>query len=250
MANDDDDTNALDPDFVRNFNSLFHKASAEREKRSQKAYEAMLDGKLEKQFGELKSMLLKDDDDDVETPADDVETPDIAPTRRQRSNGAGNSNGGNGQLPPEVTLRLKNAERSAAEAREMAMTHKKEAEEERARNRRTQELQLIERTLAPHVKPSLLQMVTRKVHEENLLRDADDQEKFLWKGQDGELLPFKDGAEYWRKTEFGKEVAPPRDVRGSGGRGPGEGGSPGKPGSFGLAELGDAVMGGKSGNPG
>lgn len=181
------------------FNKLFHKASSEREKRFEAKIMKGLETTLGSKLDELKAAILE-------------EQPNQQP--QQNQNGQQKTD----QIPPEIAAALSKAQKDAKEAKDLAEKWKREADQEKERGRKAEERQLISTSLNGKVKPQLLDMVVDQLHTKNVTRDPETG-KILWKGDDGDLLPFKDGIDAWAKSDFGKEVAPPREARGSGGRG-------------------------------
>jgi hypothetical protein len=218
-----------DDEFTTKFNELFHKASAERERRFMNTLDKHLDTKFEStfntKFDELKRIIMEDDGEAPPAPAPGQQSP----------------TGGTAGMSPELQAQMKRIADDAKSAKETADKYKREAEAEKAQRARMEERQLIQGAIGPYVKPTLLDMVVSRIHEKHLIRDQEDPQKILWKNEDGEVLPFKDGAEFWRKSDFGKEVAPPKDARGSGSRSPD--GADANKGPVGLEDLGNALMG-------
>lgn len=216
--NEDDDED--DKKFSERFNKLFHKAMGEREKR--------LEGKLSKSFETALSAKLDEFMKTITPPKDDPEKP-------------GDKGGDKKQLSPEIEAMIKQAQKDAREAKDAADKWRKEAEAEKKRNLRAEERQNLIGALNGMVKPQLLDMVVDQLHNKNLTRDPESG-TILWKGDDGEPLPFKDGIAAWSKSDFAKEVAPPRQAGGSGGRGPGDGVNR-DPKSFSSEDLGALLSG-------
>jgi hypothetical protein len=190
--------------FSDRFNKLFHKAMGEREKR--------LEGKLSKSFETALAAKLDEFMKTIAPPKDD-----------QGGDPKGGAGGGEKKhLSPEIEAMIKQAQKDAKEAKDAADKWRKEAEAEKKRNLRAEERQNLIGALNGMVKPQLLDMVVDQLHNKNLTRDPESG-TILWKGDDGEPLPFKDGVAAWMKTDFAKEVAPPRQAGGSGSRGPGDG---------------------------
>ena len=111
------------------------------------------------------------------------------------------------------------ARKEANEAKQLAEKHRQEAETERKRLAQTEERQALQSALNGKVKPALLDMVVHQLHQTRIQRDPESG-AILWKDDDGDFVPYKDGIEAWSKSDAGKEVAPPIPAGGSGGRGP------------------------------
>lgn len=221
--------------FDQKFNKLFHKAMGEREKRLEAKIMKGLESTLASKFDELKSLMAKPDDDDDD---DKVES--------ESKKKSGDSSG-KAQLDPEIKAQIARAEQNAKEAKEAAAKWEKQAKEEKLQRARTEEMNELTQLLTGHVKPALLPMVVGQLHG----RIARDEEtgKILFKGEDGDALPLKDGIDMWKKSDAGKEVAPPRNAGGSGGDGRG-GNASRDPKNFGMEDLGDVVAGVLGGNRG
>jgi len=221
---DDDD----EQKFTERFNKLFHKAMGEREKRLETKIMKGLETTLGTKFDEFKTMLAES-----------------APKPKE---GEGEGEGGklrnkDGKfMPPEIAAEIAKAQKDAKEARDLAEKFKSEANAEKQRASKTEERQTLLTSLGGKVKPQLLDMVVDQLHGKNITRDPESQ-KILWKNEDGELLPLKDGIDAWAKSDFAKEVAPPRDARGSGGRGGSGDGVTGK-GPMTADQLGALISGG------
>lgn len=145
----------------------------------------------------------------------------------ERLPGRKDSSGGEGdggekkkiEMPDEYKALVAKAQKDAADAKRLAEKHAAEAKEERDARSRQEEITTLTGLLTGSVKPPLFDMVVKDLHSTRIVRDKETG-KILWRGdKDDELLPLKDGVEAWKKTDAGKEVAPPRDVSGSGGRG-------------------------------
>lgn len=214
MADEDEDE--IDEKFVKSFNKLFHKASAEREKRFKnslvKDIGELVGSKLDEALGEKLGTViegklaefLKDDDGE------------------QPTKGEGEKSG---KLSPEIEATIRQAQKDAADAKAGMEKAKAEAAAEKAKSRKAEEMSMLTQGLTGKVKPALLNMVASQLHG-SIVRD-EDSDKVLWKNEEGEVLPFSDGLTAWLKSDAGKEVAPARPVGGTGGRSP-DGGSPGK----------------------
>lgn len=224
----DDDTEGEEI-FLKLFNKHFHKAMGERDNRLLKKVTASMGELLDAKLGEaldskLNAWLEESGNDDD---ARRGEEPSV----------------GSGKLPPELEARMRASEKEAKEAKDIADKYKKQVEEAKAREKRNEELKMLSDAIAPSVKAKLLDMTVSDLHAKRLVRD-EDTDKILWKNDEGELLPFKDGVAEWLKSDQAKELAPPRDVRGTGGRGPEGGGKGGKGGAFSLEDVGAAIING------
>ncbi len=210
------------------WNERFHKASTEREKRFKAALVKEMSGVLETQFGakfdELRKIL-------VESPEDKEDRPQ--PGER-----------GAGKLSPEAEAMIRQSQKDAKEAKDLAKKWESEATAEKQRASKNEERQALLSQLNGKVKPALLDMVVDQLHSKHLTRDPESG-AILWKDEDGATLPLKEAIATWAKSDVGKEFAAPRDVRGTGGRGPAEGNSGGDrtPGSMTMEKLGDVVLG-------
>lgn len=188
--------------FTERFNKLFHKAMSEREKRLETKIMKGLETTLGAKFDELTTKLGEAGKQKEEPPPGDES--------KLRDRGK--------FIPAELAAEIAKVKNDAKEARELAEKFKKEAEAEKSRASKTEERQLLVTSLGGRVKPQLLDMVVDQLHGKHVTRDPETG-KILWKGEDGDVLPFKDGVDSWTKSDFAKEVAPPREARGSGGRG-------------------------------
>jgi len=233
MADEDD----IDDEFIQKFNKLFHKSMGEREQRFEKkllkSFDTMLGGK----FDELRNTLVDtsdttDNDDEIipGVNANPGSTPGVNP-----------SVGGDG-ISPELRARLRQQEQAIKDATAKSDKHLKQYEEEKAQRTKAEERQTLVSLMQGVVKPKLLDMVVDQAHSKYLVRDPDSGQ-MLWKGEDGETLPVKDGVAAWAKSDIGKEFAPPIEARGRGGRG-GEGNN-GQitPGKMTIESLGDIITG-------
>lgn len=220
-GDDDEGGDDGEPDakFVRMFNKLFHKASSERDKRTEKRLMEQFDKSLGEKLEDLRSALIDTADDDEPK--------------------GGSGDGTKSGASPEMEARFRQMEKELKENKERAEKWEKSANEEKERNKRNEEIGQLTSMLNGSVKPALLEMIVEKLHSKNLTRDPESG-TLLWKGQDGELLPLKDGIDSWKKSDMGKEVAPPKEVRGSGGSGGGAGGIV-KPGEMTMDILGGIV---------
>lgn len=232
MADDDDD------EFTKKFNELFHKASKERETRFKKDLLKDIDTSFGAKFDAFsESMkeniaLLAADRDLDRDDEEDQDPPERADPKDKRG------------LSPEDNARIRQAEKDAKEAKDSANKWQKEAEAEKTRNQRAEERSQLTSLLTGRVKPPLLDMVVSQLSA-NVVRDPEDPTRILWRDpSNSELLPLKDGADLWAKSDAGKEVAPPRNVGGAGGRGPGEGGGA-RGGEMSFERLGSMISGGR-----
>jgi hypothetical protein len=193
----DDDDEVEDKKFEQRFNKLFHRAAKERDSRLTekltKSLTETLGGSVAKQLEDLKKMLTDDSDGDE---------------KKEKSL----------KLSPEIEATIRQAQKDAEEAKSLAKKWQKDAEEASARSDRNEERSALVGKLSGKVKPALLDMVVDRLHAKHITRDPDTK-KMLWKDGD-EALPFDSGIDSWTKSDEAKEVAPPRDVRGGGGRGP------------------------------
>lgn len=228
MAGEDDEEDGPDEKFTSKFNALFHKAMSEREKRFESKIFKRLDESLGKSMDELKTLIMSDDADEQEQPQPGQQPP------------PGQTPGHMAQLPPEVAAQIKRAERDAKEAKEAASKFELEAKAEKSKAQRSEEATMLTQMLTGRVKPALLDVVVKDLHA-RIQRDEDNPSKILWKGDDDQLLPLKDGVDGWSKTDYAKEVAPPREARGGGGRGPEGGRGSGKDGAMTLEDFGAAL---------
>jgi len=218
-----------DKAFTEKFNKLFHKAMGERdsrlEKKLMKNFETSLGAKLEEMTTKLsETMQLK---------------------TKEGEPGEGGSDKARGKdgkfMPPEMAAEIAKIKKDAQDAREMAEKFKKQAEDEKTARAKTEERQMLVTALSGKVKPSLIDMVVDQLHAKHVTRDPDTG-KVLWKGDGDDVLPFTDGVVAWTKSDFGKEVAPPREARGSGGRG-GQGDDGGQKGPMTYDQLGAIISG-------
>lgn len=145
-----------------------------------------------------------------------------------------------GKPSPEFEARFASLEKELKAQKEKTEKAEAAAKAERERSLRNEERTMLTQSLSGKVKPALMDMVAENLHK-NLTRDPDSG-AVLWKDGDT-TLPFKDGFESWTKSDYAKEVAPPREAGGSGGRGP-TGGGPSSGGNFGIADLGAMISGG------
>jgi len=176
-------------------------------------------------FDEIRQLLVEGDDE-----------PKDPPNPGQGDQGQGQQR--HATMSPEDRAAMKKAQSDAAEAKRKAEEWENRAKQEAERNRRAEERQLLASGLSGKVKPAFLDMAIDQLHTKHLTRD-EETGAVLWKDADGTLIPAKDGIAAWLKSEVGKEFAPPRDARGSGGRG-GED-IPNRPGSMTMEGLGDLV---------
>lgn len=224
MSDDEDQEKA----FEERFNKFFHKAMGEREKRFEKNILKRLDESLGSKMDELRTLIMSDDGDGDEQP------PPIGDDGKQRPAPTGQQTQA---LPPEIAAAVKRAERQAKDAMEKAERFEREAKEEKAKLQRSEEQQQLTQLLTGRVKPAVLDMVVRDLHGSRVVRDEDG--KILWKGDDDQMLPLKDGVEGWARSDVGKEFAPPANARGSGGRG--ADGAVGKDGTLTMEGFGDLL---------
>lgn len=233
----DEDETEDDKKFTERFNKLFHKASKERETRQMKSIDKLLSDKLG-DFVKTLGKKPKGEDDEEADPDDEentaVETPP-AKTKKRETPAPQTAS-----LSAEDKARLAKAERDAKEAKTRADKFETEAKKEREERRRSEELAELTSGLSGMVKPALMKMVVADLHGK-IVRD--ESGKMLWKEDEDTILPFKDGLEAWKKSDAAKEVAPPREAGGRGGRGPGDGTTPANNGPLTLEGLGSIVMG-------
>ena len=232
MADDDETDDEPSEAELRKFNKMFHKASGERDKRLERSLMSKFDTMLGGKFDELRTTLMDTSDDD--TSDDDTNDDAVVTTPPVSSTRSG--------LSPEDRAELRRSQNAAKEAKATAEKYKKDFEDERAQRTRAEERQTLVATLGPYVKPKILDIVVDQVHSKHLVRDAETGH-MLWKGEDGETLPLKDGALAWSKSDIGKEFAPPVTANGRGGRGPDGGNGMVAPGKMTLEHLGDIVTG-------
>lgn len=209
-------------DFEVKFNKLFHKASAEREKRFEQKLTKVLDASLSTKIDELKAIII--DQPEREEPAGgDPTVP--------------------GKMAPEIEARFRQLEKTAKDANDLATKYKTMADDERISRSRAEERSALSAGLTGHVKPTLFDMVADDIHKKHVVRDPDTG-VILWKNAEGEHVPLKDGIETWKKSDAGRELAPARDVRGSGGQNNGAGATV-KPGEMNEEILGGMLSGGR-----
>jgi hypothetical protein len=227
MADDDDDdidtAEEYNKDFTERFNKLFHAAVKERDQRFEAKFNKLIDSKIEGVTKSIEEGFAKFSE--KQTPA--AEPKPGEPTKHS-------------QLSPEIDARLKAAENAAKEAKATAEKWEKEATSAKEASRIQEERQMITAALTGKVKPTLIDMVVDRIHAKHLVRDPETN-AILWKGDDG-TLPFKEGTESFMKSDFGKEVQSPKEVRGGGNRGP-ENAFAIKPGEMTEAQLGDIIAG-------
>lgn len=185
------------------FNKFFHKAMGERDKRSE--------SKLAKTLEAFQAKMLEEVGKVFETHKGE---------NKEKEGEGGDKK--KEELSPELRAQIKRAEDAAKEAKEKADKWEREAKAASEKQRKTEERNMLVSSLNGKVKPALLEMVVDQLHGRHIVRD-EDSDKILWKTADGEFLPIKDGLDSWAKSDFAKEVAPPVQARGSGGRG-GDGG--------------------------
>lgn len=176
----------MEQKFQNLFNKLFHKAFGEREKRFEMKFTKLLGDKLEEIVTQLQPKKEEDKKED---------------------------SGKDTKVPAEIQALIAQAQKEAKEARDLVTKYQKEAEDHRTKLSRAEEVAQLTQLLTGSVKPALLDMVVTQLHS-RVTRD-ENSGAILWKSGD-ELLPLKDGLEEWKKSDAGKEVAPPRPVSGSG----------------------------------
>lgn len=204
-------------------NETFHRAFGEREKRLTKSLSDTLNKALGEKMDDLRKALI----DDTEPPP---------------SGGREDERGGGGQIPAHLQAELTASKRAAEEAKAEGLKLRQEIEAERAKGMRAEERQKLTAALTGRVKGTLLDVVVNDLHSKHLVRDPETGD-MLWKtGQGDETVPFEAGIDAWGKTDYAKEVSPPRDVGGSGGRSP-QGGRGNQP--MDSAGVADAIFGGR-----
>jgi hypothetical protein len=209
-------------------NKVVQKIFSEREKRLEKRISDAMNATLGTKLDELRKALIED------TNAEPAPQP-TGQNGQPPANGAG--------LSKEQLAEIAQARKDAAEAKASADKYRKEADDERKARSTAEERTALQAALGGLVKPALLDMVVDALHK-NVVRDPESN-AILYKGADGELVPYRDGIGAWSKTDFGKEVAPPRELGGGGGRGPGDGAGKGP---FTLETLGGIIAGSIPGN--
>lgn len=208
-------------DFEERFNKLFHSAMKERDERLLKKLtgdDSPIMKKLGDVLGPVAEFMKKTEEEKTKEP------PKSEP----------------GKPSPEFEARFSALEKELKAQKEKTEKAEAAAKAERERSLRNEERTMLTQSLSGKVKPALMDMVAENLHK-NLVRDSESG-AILWKDGDT-TLPFKDGFESWTKSDYAKEVAPPRDAGGSGGRGP-TGGGPTGGGNFGIADLGAMISGG------
>lgn len=226
MADDDDDDA-----FTKKFNEMFHKAMGEREGRFEKKIMKNFDSLLGTKFDELRTAMTDTDDDDDDD--DEDRAPAGAPAAVNNNNG----------LSPEIRAELRQARSEAKSAKEASDKFAKMYEDERTQRATAEERAELVTHLKDHVRPKLLDVAVKQLHGTSVTRDPETQ-KILWKGDDGETLPLKDGVAQWAKSDLGREFAPPVPVNGRGGRGAeGNGHVTTTPGKMTIEQVGDIVTG-------
>ena len=206
--------------FGEMFNKFFHKAMGERDKRSESKMAKTLESFQVKMLEEVGKLFEGKE-----------------PKKEEGEGGEKKKD----ELSPETRAAIQRAERAAKEASDKADKWEREAKAASDKSRRNEERNLLVSSLNGKIKPALLDMVVDQLHGKHVTRDSDDADKILWKNADGEMLPFKDGLDIWAKSDFAKEVAPPVQARGSGGRG-GEGGADSR-GPMTFEGLGNIIAG-------
>lgn len=216
------------------WNERFHKASTEREKRFKaslvKELGAMFESQFSGKFDEIRKLLVESEPPGGKPPGND-------------------DKGGTGQkLSAEAEAMIRQAQRDAKEAKQLADKWQSEATAEKGRASKNEERQALMTQLNGKVKPALLDMVVDQLHARHLTRDPETG-TILWKDDDGNTLPLKEAVTAWAKSDVGKEFTPPKEVRGTGSRG----GSPEEnasriPGTMNAETLGGIVLGSIPGN--
>lgn len=208
---DDDDD---DDKFAERFNKLFHSAMNDRESRFEKKMAKLLETSTT-------SLLEKI-------------------TKEQEEKGKKNEDGDDGKkgkLSPEVEQRIKSLEEVATKAKKTADEEKSKREAAEAKSRKQEELQLLTSELTgAKVRDKLLRMAVNDL-QRKLARDEDTGE-VRWKNDDGNLVEVKAGVAAYLKTDEGKELLPPKDIKGAGSRNLGAGGGTGGE----QAEMSDSDM--------
>lgn len=227
MATEDEEDEA----FTEKFNKLFHKAMGEREKRFEAKLFKKLDEGLSAKIDELKELLS------IEEPGEGEEKQKPTPGQQDPTG----QQTGTQKLSPEIEAQIKQAQKDAKEAKDRAEKWEKEAKLEREKALRNEETTTLTQLLTGRVKAPLLDVVVKDIHGKNVVRDPESN-KILWKNEEGEHLPLDKGIAEWSKTDYAREVAPPRDARGSGSRGS-DGRTPGsgKGGEVTLEDFGEAL---------
>lgn len=221
------------------WNERFHKASTEREKRFKASLVKELGAMFESQFGskfdELRKILVDSPD------------PGGAPPREGEGEGRG---GGGHKLSSEAEAMIRQAQRDAKEAKQLADKWQSEATQEKSRASKNEERQALLSQLSGKVKPALLDMVVDQLHARHIVRDPETK-TILWKDDEGGTLPLKDAVAAWAKSDVGKEFTPPKEVRGTGSRGLSpEDNASRIPGSMNAETLGNIVLGSIPGSRG
>ncbi len=211
----------------KRWNERFHKASTAREKRFKADLVKEMGSMFENQFGgkfdELRKLLVESE------PGEE--------------RGEGERERGGNKLSAEAEAMVRQAQRDAKEAKDLAAKWQTEATAEKQRASKNEERQALMSQLQGKVKPALLDMVVDQLHGKHLTRDPETG-TILWKDDEGQTLPLKDAVVAWAKSDVGKEFTPPKAVAGSGSRG----GSPEDrasriPGTMNAETLGDIVLG-------
>jgi len=224
MADEDDPE--IDEKFTKAFNKLFHAGMAERDKRTAKQMQKLVEdgvGNAIKGLTEQLPELLKSH----------LPPPPEQPKQQP------------GQLSPELEARFAKTDKELKEARAAAEKWKTAAEEQQRARDRSEEQQLLQQHLTGKVKPVLLPVAVAQLHGTNIVRDKESG-KVVWRDDDGEFLPLADGVEKWAKSELGKEFAPPVSAGGSGSRGGSGNNNTGRSGKIENSEqLADILFPGK-----
>lgn len=189
-SSESDDTKSDDSKFVDLANKVFHKAFTEREGR----LVGKLTAKMEELIKNIQPKATQTKESADEESEDDTEDKGLSPRMKAELTKLRK------QVAALTESNAKTTAENAAQAEKM---------------RRVEEMNNLSQLLSPHVKPTLLQMITQQLYSTNVTRD-EESGALLWKGDDGNLLPLKDGIEVWRKSDVGKEVAPPRPAAGAG----------------------------------
>lgn len=180
--------------------------------------------------------------------AEVLKDPEVVKTiKGDDAGGGGGDKGkaGEGKLDAASEARIKAAEKTASEAKKAADDWKAKVELAEAKAQRQEERQLLSTTLTEaKVAPGRLSLAISHLSG-RIVRDKEDPTKILWKEDDKDPVPYKDGfAEYQKSAEF-KELLPARDVGGSGNGGGGQGGGgSGKPGDMSDSDLVRGIFGG------
>jgi hypothetical protein len=197
-SSESDETKSDDARFVDLANKVFHKGFTEREGRLVSKITAKME-ELIKNIQSKSTQESTDDDDDDDESEDDTEA----------------DKGMSPKMSPRMKAELTKLRKQVAALTESNNRATAESAAQAAKMRKVEEMNNLSSLLSPHVKPTLLNMIVQQLYHANVTRD-EESGALLWKGDDGNLLPLKDGIEAWRKSEVGKEVAPPRPAAGAG----------------------------------